>query len=119
MLEQDTALPTPLALVRYFSPQLPAADGTLPSHWKMARALCSVAEDVLLLAQPTAGLLPTWELADAAVGTDELGRLLLHYLLAPHTTGQQIWPQVQAYLLQILPVIERLLTAGTPFRRQE
>ena len=112
MPQQDTTWPTPLALVRHFLPLLPVADGSLLGHWAMARALCSVAEDVVLLARPQAGLLPAWELAEVAASTDELGRLLLHHLPFRNYAAQQAWPQVQAYLLQVLPAIERLLVAG-------
>ncbi len=115
MLEQDTTWPAPLALVRHFLPLLPDTDGSLSGHWAMARALCSVAEDVVLLARPEAGILPPWELAEVAVGTDELGRLLLLHLPFRNEAARQAWPQVQAYLLQVLPVVERLLMAGTPF----
>ncbi|MGI4742427.1 MAG: hypothetical protein ACRYG7_45295 [Janthinobacterium lividum] len=115
MLEQDTIWPTPLALVRHFLPLLPTADGSLVGHWAMARALCSVAEDVMLLARPQAQLLPALELAEVTATTDELGRLLLYHLPFRNAAARQAWPQVQAYLLQVLPAIERLLVAGTPF----
>ena len=115
MLEQDIAWLSPLALVRHFLPLLPTADGSLLSHWAMARALCSVAEDVVLLARPQDQLLAASELAEVSAHTDELGRLLLHHLPFCSAAAQQAWPQVQAYLVQVLPTIERLLIAGTPF----
>lgn len=115
MLEQDTLWPDPLALVRHFLPLLPDADGSLLGHWAMARALCSVAEDVVLLARPEDGLLPAWELAELAASTDELGRLLLYHLPFRNEAARKAWPQVRAYLLQVLPAIERLLTTGSPF----
>ena len=117
MLEQDITWLTPLALVRHFLPLLPDANGSLPSHWAMARALCSVAEDVVLLARPSTvgGLLPASKLADVAAGTDELGRMLLVHLPFRNEAARRAWPQVQAYLLQVIPAIERLLVAGTPF----
>ena len=115
MLEQDSTWPSPLALVRYFLPLLPTADGSLSGHWAMARALCSVAEDVVLLATSQARLLPGWEMAEVAASTDELGRLLLHQLPFREAAARQAWPQVQAYLLQVTPAIERWLVAGTPF----
>jgi len=80
MLEQAVAWPSPLALVHHFWPLLPSADGSLPGHWAMARALCSVAEDMVLLARPQAQILPASELAEVGAHTDELGRLLLHHL---------------------------------------
>ena len=115
MLEQSTAWPSPLAMVRHFLPLLPDADGSLLGHWAMARALCSVAEDMVLLTQPHAGVLLPDELAEVAASTDELGRLLLYHLPFQDEAARQAWPQVQAYLLLVLPAIERLLVAGTSF----
>lgn len=115
MPERNTALFAPLALVHRYLPLVPVADGSLLNHWAMARALCSIAEDVVHLAQPQAKLLSAWELAEAATSTDELGRLLLVHLPFRNAAARNAWPQVQAYLLQVLPAIERLLAAGSPF----
>lgn len=112
MLEQPAIWPSPLALVRHFLPLLPAADGSSLGHWSVARALCSIAEDVVAQAQPQTSLLSALELAEVATSTDELGRLLLLHLPFRTLPAQQAWPQVQAYLLQIMPLVERLLTVG-------
>ena len=116
MLERPTTWPAPLALVRQFLPLLPEADGRELSHWAIARALCSVAEDVVTQARPqhSGGQLPAATLAELAASTDELGRLLLYHLPFRSQAAREAWPQVQAYLLQVLPAVERLLAAGPP-----
>ena len=113
MLERPTSWPAPLALVRQFLPLLPEADGHQLSHWAIARALCSVAESVVAQARPqhSGGLLPAATLAELAAGTDELGRLLLYHLPFRSEAAREAWPQVRAYLQQVLPDIERLLAA--------
>lgn len=113
MLENSTTWPEPLALLRHCWPLLATADGYAPDHWAMARALCSIAEHAVQGAGP-AGPLGALELAEVVASTDELGRLLLHHLPFRDAAAQQAWPQVQAYLLQILPPVERLLVAGAP-----
>ncbi|MGI4865854.1 MAG: hypothetical protein ACRYFZ_18160 [Janthinobacterium lividum] len=95
--------------MRHFLPLLPTADGRSLGHWSVARALCAVAEDVVAQAQAQDGRLSALELAEAAANTDELGRLLLVHLPFRTLPAQQAWPQVQSYLLQLLPVVERLL----------
>jgi hypothetical protein len=117
VLERPTSWPDPLALIRHYLPLLPAATGHELSHWAIARALCSVAEDVVALAKPehSGGLLPAATLAELAASTDELGRLLLYHLPFRSQAAHEAWPQVQAYLLQVLPDVERLLAAGSPF----
>jgi hypothetical protein len=115
MLESFTAWSDPLALVRHLLPFLPTADGSVRAHWTMARALCSIAEQVVLrtLPQPDAPL-SALMLAEMSAGTDELGRLLLRHLPFDDAAARQAWPQVQAYLLQVLPLVEQLLMAETP-----
>jgi selenocysteine lyase/cysteine desulfurase len=105
----------PLAVLHHYWPLLPAADGREPGHWTMARTLCSIAERAVQGATP--GPLGALELSEAVASTDELGRLLLHHLPFRDAAAQQAWPQVQAYLLQLLPSVERLLVAGTPTPR--
>jgi len=115
MPENIAVWPEPLGLLRHYWPLLPAADGHTPADWTMARALCSIAEHAVQGAAPTpAGPLHALELAEAVAATDELGRLLLHHLPFRDAAALHAWPQVQAYLLQVLPMVERLLVAGTP-----
>jgi hypothetical protein len=116
MSDCPTFCPDPLTLVRQYSPLLPAADGHALSDWAIARALCSVAENVAAQAKPkhSGGLLPATTLAELAANTDELGRLLLYHLPFQTEAARAAWPQVQAYLLQVLPHVERLLAADAP-----
>jgi hypothetical protein len=67
--------------VRQLLPFLPAANGSVGAHWTMARALGSIAEQVVwrTLPQPDAPL-STLARAGVSAGTDELGRLLLYHL---------------------------------------
>jgi len=110
MLDQEIHAALALALVRQYLPLLRAADGSQRLHWQVARTLCALAEQVLLVQHaPTAGSLTRLERAELTAGVDELGRLLL----APaHTPAS--WPPVQEYLLAALPLVERLLVAAEP-----
>jgi len=113
-MPENTALDSAsLGLLRHCWPLLPAADGHAPHDWTMARALCSIAEYAVQGYAPT-GPLGALELAEVAAATDELGRLLLHHLPFRDAAAWQAWPQVQAYLLQLLPAVERLLVAAAP-----
>jgi len=111
MLASFTTWSDPLALVRHLLPFLPVADGRVRAHWSMARALCAIAEHVVLRPPQVGGPLSALDLAEVSAGTDELGRLLLRHLPFDDAAAQQAWPQVQAYLLQVLPLVERLLVA--------
>ncbi|MGI4760559.1 MAG: hypothetical protein ACRYF0_07635 [Janthinobacterium lividum] len=106
MLDQEIHAALALALVRHYLPRLAAADGGLPLHWRLARALCAIAEQVLLVLHAPGGPLTALEQAELTAGVDELGRLLLQPEHSPAT-----WPPVQGYLLQALPLLERLLVA--------
>lgn len=107
MLDQEIHSALSLALVRQYLPLLTAADGQLPLHWRTARALCAIAEQVLLVLHAPGGPLTALEQAELTAGVDELGRLLL----GAHSPAA--WPPVQGYLLQALPLLERLLVAAT------
>jgi hypothetical protein len=118
MLESSTTWSDPLALVRHLLPFLPTADGSERAHWTMARILCSIAERVVLRATPQSdGPFSALALAEVSAGTDELGRLLLHHLPFDNAAARQAWPQVQAYLLQVLPLTEQLLVAEIAIRK--
>jgi hypothetical protein len=81
----------------------------------MARTLCSIAEQLVMRTPPwPGGPLSALTLAEVSAGTDELGRLLLCHLPFDDAAARQAWPQVQAYLLHVLPLVEQLLVAETP-----
>ena len=110
MLDQEIHAALALVLVRQYLPLLRSADGSQPLHWQVARTLCALAEQVLLVHHAPTGPLTALERAELTAGVDELGRLLL--APQPHTPAS--WPPVQGYLLEALPLVERLLVAAEP-----
>jgi len=115
MPENIASWPEPLGLLRHYWPLLPTANGHTPHDWTMARALCGIAEHAVQgTTLAPAGPLNALELAEIVAATDELGRLLLLHLPFRDAAAQQAWPQVQAYLLLVIPAVERLLVAEAP-----
>jgi hypothetical protein len=107
MLDQEIHTALVLVLMRQYLPLLRLADGSVPLHWQVARTLCALAEQVLLVHHAPTGPLTALERAEVTASVDEVGRLLLTPL---RTTAN--WPPVQGYLLEALPLIERLLVAA-------
>jgi hypothetical protein len=110
MLDQEIHAALALTLVRQYLPLVRVGDGSQRLHWQVARTLCALAEQVLLVQHtPTASTLTRLERAELTAGIDELGRLLL---TSQHTPAS--WLPVQGYLLVALPLVERLLVAAEP-----